>query len=67
MVLDGEPLAQVIEEIRAHPKDHDAPIPAEGTRRFRVTIADLGRFDAATYAADLERWARAAIAMSDVP
>jgi hypothetical protein len=42
----------------------DVPaLPAEATlpRRARVTIADLGEFDAETYPAQLEAWCRATL------
>jgi hypothetical protein len=63
VVLDGEPLAQVVAEFRAQPRS--VSTTPSGTppspRAFAVTIADLGTFDAATYADDLLRWARAAV------
>ena len=37
------------------------PADAEKPRRPRVTIADLGDFDAPTYAAKLEAWCRATL------
>jgi len=61
VVLDGEPLAQVIAAFRAQP---DATPPAVGLSApaaFAVTIVDLGSFEAATYPDDLLRWARAAL------
>lgn len=65
VVLDGEPLARVVAELRARPRPSSPPPPPAARPRvptpFAVTIADLGAFDADTYRAALERWARAAL------
>src|SRR5690606_35123084 len=61
VVRDGESLQRVVEDFRAR-RPAEPPAPAdESPRTFTVTIADLGAFDAATYPADLDRWARAAL------
>jgi hypothetical protein len=59
----GEPIAEVVRTFRARGGDDpvaDAPAPPSAGP-YTVTIADLGTFDAATYAADLERWCRATL------
>lgn len=57
----GEPLAHVVREFRAAPRD----VPVAGrppvVAGYGVTIADLGAFDAEGYAEALERWCRAAL------
>ncbi|HRQ78482.1 MAG TPA: DUF5946 family protein [Gemmatimonadaceae bacterium] len=61
VVRDGEPLASVVADFRAR-TDTEVPAPIDASpRTFAVTIADLGDFDAASYAHDLQRWARAAL------
>jgi len=61
VVRDGEPLAAVVADFRARPRA-DSPAQVDTpSRTFTVTIADLGAFDATTYAHDLQRWARAAL------
>lgn len=60
-VVAGEPLARVIAELRAQPQAVAGRQPAAAPAPFAVTIADLGNFNAAIYADDLLRWARAAV------
>ena len=46
-----------------HPSWHVPPLPAEAgkSRQHRITIADLGDFDAGSYATQLEDWCRATL------
>lgn len=62
VVIGGEPLAHVTAEFRTRPRSDASAPAATAAAGFAVTIADLGTFAAATYPADLQRWARAALA-----
>jgi hypothetical protein len=61
VVRDGEPLARVVADFRAHPHAGAPATHVAVPTSFAVTIADLGTFDAVAYPAALERWARAAL------
>jgi hypothetical protein len=66
--LRHEPLAAVVRDYRARPRDQattPSSSPQRAVRGFAVTIADLGDFDVDTYPALLERWCLASLTSHD--
>ncbi len=64
----GDPPGLVFEQLRSRRRDGLAhysipPRPEHPVARPSVTIADLGDFDAGTYAEQLDAWCRASLAM----
>ena len=60
---DPEYVARTLRHGGGRPSWHVPPLPAEAVlpRRARMTIADLGEFDAETYPSHLEAWCRATL------
>ena len=62
---DPQAVAHALRRIQNGDLDHRSgpPLPADAvdSRSFRVTIADLGEFEADTYAPLLEDWCRATL------
>ena len=61
VIVRGESLEAVIREFRSNPLRPDAGASEGGRASYPVTIADLGEFDARSYAENLERWCLSAL------
>ena len=61
VLVQGEALDRVVREFRAAPSRPDRGVSKPRSTEYPVTIVDLGDFDAARYADNLERWCLSAL------